>query len=278
MVLPTFLGIGVPRAGTTWLHGLLDSHPHVFVPSRRKELFFFDEQYDRGLDWYQKFFPSNADAARYQAIGEITPFYLYHPQCPERISRLSVPKLLLMLRNPVNRAWSYYAHMVQIGAFWGSFEDFLTQAERESPVVEQGYYGRYLRNYLQYFDRDQILILIYEHTVTDIPSTKRRVAEFLNIAADQFHPAAGEDVVNASYMPRARRAYSVAFQISRMLRNRDLDWIVNTAKRLGAKRAFGVAGNVLPMAEHTREHLRELFQPEIDELEKLLGIPLDVWR
>jgi hypothetical protein len=98
MALPTFLGIGVPRAGTTWLHGLLDSHPDVYVPSRRKEVSFFDLHYGRGVEWYKRFFPADSETARYQAIGEITPFYFYGRDCPERISRMSVSKLLLMLR------------------------------------------------------------------------------------------------------------------------------------------------------------------------------------
>src|SRR4051812_32958483 len=106
MALPTFLGIGVPRAGTTWLHELLSSHPEVYVPVRRKELSFFNLYYDRGTRWYQKFFPSEAEADRYRALGEITPYYFYGPECPERIARLGVGKLLLILRHPVERAWS----------------------------------------------------------------------------------------------------------------------------------------------------------------------------
>ena len=56
MTLPTFLGIGVQRAGTTWLHTLLNSHPDVYMPTHRKEIRFFDRYYERGLSWYEEFF------------------------------------------------------------------------------------------------------------------------------------------------------------------------------------------------------------------------------
>ena len=75
MTFPTFLGIGVPRSGTTWLHEILQAHPDVYVPKYRKEIHFFDENYGLGIDWYRKFFPSDMHANKYRVIGEITPFY-----------------------------------------------------------------------------------------------------------------------------------------------------------------------------------------------------------
>jgi hypothetical protein len=278
MVLPTFLGIGVPRAGTTWLHELLASHPDVYVPTRRKEIYFFDLHYRRGLAWYQKFFPIDGDAARFRAIGEITPFYFYGQDCPERIARAGVGKLVLMLRNPVDRAWSYYAHAIQYGMYSGSFEAFLARANARFPVVEHGHYSRYLRNYLQYFDRDQLLILIFETALADVPGTKRQIADFLDIAVDRFPPGAGEPVVNPSYVPKARWAHKVAYRLGRALRDRDLDWVVNTAKSLGVKRVFGAGAKLPPMTADTRERLRARFRPEIGELETMLGVSLDVWR
>ena len=70
MTLPTFLGIGVPRAGTTWLHQLLSAHPDVFLPSRRKEVRFFDRHHEEGQGWYEGFFCPPDEADRYSAIGE----------------------------------------------------------------------------------------------------------------------------------------------------------------------------------------------------------------
>jgi hypothetical protein len=276
MALPTFIGIGVPRAGTTWLRALLAEHPAVFVPSRRNEIFFFDLYYDRGLGWYEKFFPSDNAAAAYGAIGEITPFYLYGPQCPERIARLPVGKLILVLRNPVDRAWSYYAHMVHNGAFWGSFEEFLVQPK--FGAVEHGYYARYLRQYLPYFRLDQILVLVFEEAIKDTSQTKRRIAEFLGVDPGGFAPSAGAKIVNSSFLPRARRTYSLAFGLGRVLRRWDLDFIVNAAKRMGVKELFGSGGRLPPMSQETAKRLSELYHPDICDLEQTLGMSLAMWR
>ena len=73
MTLPTFVGIGVPRAGTTWLHTMLDKHPETYLPGKRKEVRFFDRYFDEGLGWYETFFRDADPNAR--AVGEISPQY-----------------------------------------------------------------------------------------------------------------------------------------------------------------------------------------------------------
>lgn len=276
MSLPTFLGIGVPRAGTTWLHELLGSHPEVYVPSRRKELSFFDLHYGRGLKWYQKFFPAEPERGRYRVVGEITPYYYYCEACPERIARVGVRNLVLMLRHPVDRAWSYYGQKIRNGMFRGSFEEFLGQTRW--PVIEHGRYGKYFQRYLQHFDRKQILVLLSEEALSDLPSTKRALASFLGVSESGFAATDPMGAVNASYVPQSPRLYGLAFRISKVCRRYDLDWLVNSAKRLGVREVFGAAGTLAPMGVETRARLDELFQPEIAELERLLHIPLDVWR
>ena len=89
-LLPTFLGIGAARSGSTWLHRLLLSHPDIYVPRQRKELSYFDHDYDRGLAYYEAFFPPANQSSVYRAIGEVTPTYLYCAECPERIAALGV--------------------------------------------------------------------------------------------------------------------------------------------------------------------------------------------
>lgn len=127
MTLPTFLGIGMMRGGTTWLHELLASHPEVFVSMRRKEVYFFDQYYERGLHWYRRFFTDEVEAERYQDIGEITPGYLHCPRCPERItSLLSITKLILIVRNLIDRSYSHYGLVVRAWKTSESFETFLS--------------------------------------------------------------------------------------------------------------------------------------------------------
>ena len=238
MTLPTFLGIGVMRGGTTWLHALLDSHPDVYVPQQRKEIFFFYLYYDRGLAWYEKFFPATAEAGSYQALGEITPTYIYRSYGPERIAQVpSIEKLILIVRNPIDRAYSHYGLLTKNGQYSGSFEAFLSDRPE---MVENGFYSRFLENYYSRFDKDQILVLVYELATSDLVGTKDVLAGFLGVAAERFPAGAGAEKVNRSYLPKARFAYALsrkmAWQFFRY--GWGFDWVVNWSTARLVKRCW----------------------------------------
>lgn len=273
--LPTFLGIGVPRAGTTWLHKLLDGHPAAYVPHRRKEVGFFNKYYDRGLDWYASFFPANA-LAQYKAVGEVTPHYFFCPECPRRIASVSsVRKLILILRHPVERAYSYYKHKAPIDNYRGSFSGFLADYPH---VIDEGFYSRHLKRYLAYFRRDQILALVYEQVFADLPQAMDEIAAFLGLERHQFLPDAGKRVVNRSHNPKWRSAYSVAARVDGWLRANDMDWLVNLILDIGVKRLFGRGTPPSPVTEETRQRFEQMYRGDIDELESLLQIDLTCWR
>jgi hypothetical protein len=275
LTLPTFLGIGVPRAGTTWLYELLARHPDVYVPPQRKEVHFFDRYYERGIRWYERFFPPVAQSGQYTAIGEITPSYLYCMQCPERIAGISsVERLILMLRNPVDRAYSHYQFRRRIDNFSGTFEDFL---QSHPHAIEWGFYSRFLKNYLRYFSERQILVLIHEHAFADTARTKVELAHFLAVDPRRFAKSA-EAKVNRGYMPSLRRAYALSISMARHLREKDLYRIINLAKRLGVRRVFGERHSIAPSMEAKTQYLGSLYSGEISELETLLRIDLDCWQ
>ena len=110
--LPQFLGLGVQKGGTTTLHAMLQDHPEVFLPPS-KELHFFSLDYSEGELWYRMKF---AAAREEQCCGEITPYYLFHPEVPMRLRQL-VPKarFLVLLRDPVERCLSGYFHSRRLG-------------------------------------------------------------------------------------------------------------------------------------------------------------------
>ena len=277
MALPTFLGIGVPRSGTTWLHKMLQTHPEVYVPKYRKEVHFFDENYEKGVDWYKKFFPSDVQAHKYQAIGEITPFYLYYDVCIERILKMpSITKLIVILRNPMDRAYSQYICHIRDGVYFGSFESCMTHHPK---MIEESFYCERLKRYLEYFEREQMLILIHEQTVaSSLSETKDIIARFLDIDVESFPSTAGLKKVNARVIPKAHSAYLFCAKVADCLKDRDLDCIVSWAHKFGIKRLFGKRDSLPQMTEETRQYLRDLYKPDISELESLLGTNLDFWK
>ena len=110
--LPDFLGLGVQKGGTTTLHRLLERHPSVFLPPV-KEVHYFSLHCGEGEAWYRNQF---ASAASGQRCGEVTPYYLFHPEVPQRVHAL-LPKarLIVLLRDPVERALSQYFHSRRLG-------------------------------------------------------------------------------------------------------------------------------------------------------------------
>ena len=175
--LPDFLVIGAQKAGTTALYAYLRWHPGIAGPSW-KEVSFFDRHWWRGEAWYRGQFPLRAGE---RLVGEASPSYLFHPLAPER-ARAVVPgaKLVALLRDPVDRAYSQYQHEVALGREPLSFEDALA-AEDERLVGEverliadprafsrawwdhtytaRGRYAEQLERWLEAFPSEQLLVV-----------------------------------------------------------------------------------------------------------------------
>lgn len=273
---PNFLGIGVPRAGTTWLHRSLVSHSQVYVPSRRKEVSYFNSYYERGIGWYAKFFPKDNVDIQYQAIGEITPNYFFCPACPARIAQIkSIKKLILILRDPVDRLFSCYKHISPNKNYSKFFESFLSDYPE---MVKQGFYATHLERYLQHFELKQILVLIYEDMFKNISDTQKKVADFLEINSDGFSKFNGAKIISKSYNPKHRITYAFTARLNRWLRSHDLDYIVNLAIRLQMKKLFGQGNSFTPMTQETKTFLKQTYKSEIEQLELLLHKDLKRWK
>jgi Sulfotransferase domain len=175
--LPDFLVIGAQKAGTTALYAYLHWHPGITGPSW-KEVSFFDRHWWRGEAWYRGQFPLRSGR---RLVGEASPSYLFHPLAPERVRSL-VPdaKLVALVRDPVDRAYSHYQHEVALGREPLSFADALAaEAERTRGEVERlvadprafsrawwdhtyaarGRYADQLERWLAAFPREQLLVV-----------------------------------------------------------------------------------------------------------------------
>jgi hypothetical protein len=276
MTLPNFLGIGAPRSGTNWLDAQLRDHPDIYLPEARNEVHFFDLYYDKGLNWYNKFFPQFDQASKYRAIGEVTPRYIFDPKVPSRI-RDHMPdcKLIAILRNPVDRAYSQYGLSVRDRAEQRSFNKFL---EQNLSVFEIGLYSMHLKRYLRYFPKEQILVLIFERVMSNPEHALGKIAEFLSIDANLFTNRNITEKVNTSYRPRFAGIRAAAKRCSVFLRAKDLDWIVNLAKSAGIPHMFGNLGPLPPIDVNTRAVLRAKYEQDIVSLEELIEEELSFWH
>ncbi|HWN20985.1 MAG TPA: sulfotransferase [Gaiellaceae bacterium] len=246
--LPDFLILGAQKAGTTALYAYLRRHPGITGP-RWKEVSYFDRHYRRGRAWYRGNFPVRLSSGR--IFGEASPSYLFHPLAPERAAAL-VPdaRLIAILRNPVERAYSHYQHEVSFGREQLSFEDALEQEDarmagelermRADPgyfseswwsytYVARGLYAEQLERWQAAFPAGQLLVLTNEELSAQPAATYARVLEFLGAEPyelDAYPRIFDRDYPDLSVETRERLAARFAAPNRRLyeLLGRDLGW------------------------------------------------------
>ncbi len=276
---PNFLGIGAVRSGSTWLHNILSSHPDFLLPSRRKEIQFFTKYWDKGVDWYYDIFTENlsTNESNFKYIGEITPGYLIAPQGPSRIAKLQhFEKFVLILRNPVNRVISHYKWHLRVTGENPSFEDFCHSLKRIS--IENSLYYTHLKRYLEYFDLDQFLILIFEEVTTSPEVAFGQLGDFFNVDPSLFSLP---EKTNLSTIPRYRSLFKIAHRFTETCRRNDLDWIPNLLIEIGGKKLLESKKTKQLEVEISHEQKELVYQNLIGEilmLESLLKRDLSIWK
>lgn len=217
-VLPSFLIIGAQKSGTTSLHSYLTLHPCICGPER-KEVHFFDVNWRKGIRWYRSHFPKVEELGTEGITGEATPEYLFYPAIPERVFR-AIPdvRLIVLLRNPVDRAYSHYQHAVRgiggVGRESVSFEEAVTLARRSligsggellpdpdrdsfdggyRSYLARGIYVRQLERWFRYFDRDRFLVLDSQELFDKPEETTQRTVAWLGLEPQTLGPLAAHN-------------------------------------------------------------------------------------
>lgn len=216
---PNFIIAGAQKGGTTSLHASLQSSPFVSM-SRRKEVHYFDEHSARRKYWYRSHFPIRNPFNRYRVVGESTPSYLFTPGFAERVN-LELPrvKIVLMLRNPVDRAVSHYLRQVRrgneqrqlIAALFGSHERVVEIREKmlegKGSAEEVSYYysysylarGLYLEQIaplMTVLGRERVHIINYDDYRLDYASCIKGLAKFLDVDLSMLHKPAVRNVAS----------------------------------------------------------------------------------
>lgn len=194
MLLPNFLIIGAPKAGTTALYQYLQQHPAVFM-SHPKEPHFFTYQQDHWPEWairtladYGQLFSTTENA---KAIGEASTWYLYSRHAAQAIQQqLPKVKLIAMLRHPVDRAYSSFIFRQQCG--WEELSSFEQAVSLEPERIAQhlpwdyhylqaGFYSEQLQRYYDRFDREQIRVFLHDDLKTNAAELLQSIFQFLEI-------------------------------------------------------------------------------------------------
>ena len=217
---PDFLIIGAQKCGTTALYNYLSQHSQI-LPAKHKEIHYFDYRTNHGELWYRRCFPTRHQIGREQKhlnlpviTGEASPSYLLYPNAAPRAAAF-VPdaKLLVLLRNPVDRAWSHYQMNRSKGLVYDreqkcevpreplSFDDALAQEEarlqaallcmeksderslwwRMHSYQKRGLYASQIKRWLEFFPREQFLFVDSAELLRDTSASFYRVLDFLQV-------------------------------------------------------------------------------------------------
>jgi len=204
-VLPDYYIIGGAKCGTSSLHQYLLQHPNI-KPAMGKELHFFEEFYSRGINWYKVCFPYKFQkifSSKNFLTGDSTPRYIDHPKVPVRIKKVTPhAKFIILLRNPIDRAFSHYNMNFHSGYEKESFEKAIEmeedriKGEFEKMILDDDYNSReyyghaYLNRGIYYnrlvdwfeeFSQDQFLIIKSEEFFTEPESSYNHALRFLNL-------------------------------------------------------------------------------------------------
>ncbi len=196
-----FLVIGAAKSATTTLYELIRKHPQIFIPAAKEVPFFSDDKvYAKGMDRYLRTYFGNADTKK--LWGTVTPHYMLgqedtSPQIVADRIRSELPnvKLIALLRDPVERAFSHYKMSLQLGYETRCFEDivmevlkcpdaFRNKIKPDLDYIFGGEYGRILNYYFTLFPSKNILLLTTDELQMNSLETVRSIFSFLNIDPD----------------------------------------------------------------------------------------------
>jgi hypothetical protein len=240
-----FIGVGVNKAGTSWLTKMLDAHPMICT-SVQKEVHFFHDQvehtravhqnnFPKGLRWYQRFF---RHCTPNKIKGEFTPVYFIDPLVPKRIFQMFPKvKLIVCLRSPVDRAASQYYFQ----RYFNHVETRpISQAIREDPFyVDHGLYYAGICRFLEFFPLSQIHLIWFEDIAEKPESVLADVYTFLGVDPS-FRPAHMNRKQNASKMSRSKWLRDLSASIRIGLSGMGLSWVVKFLTRIGVAKIFSL--------------------------------------
>lgn len=256
-ILPHFIILGSQRGGTTSLYRFLEQHP-CMASSTRKECHYFDFNYARGLNWYRAYFPARwkvrrvlRESGRRLITGEASPYYLFHPHAPRRAAA-TVPgaKLIAILRNPVDRAYSHHQLMKKHGLEERSFEEAIDgETERIAPelakmladdtyysyahqnfsYLARGVYVDQLANWHAHFPREQLLVIRAEDLFKKPREVLPQVLEHVGLPphdVEEFkrYHNAGYDPMDAATRQRLVAYFAPHNQRLTQYLGRDMNW------------------------------------------------------
>ncbi len=272
-----FIGLGVEKAATSWIFACLYEHPGICIPVKEINFFSDENLWQKGINWYESFFSNRCNNPAL-IRGEYSTSYFYHPKVAQRIHSIypSV-KMIVNLRNPLDRAFSNYVNDLKAGNIDSEYS-FEKAMVKKSYYIDQGRYKEQLERYLGLFDRSQIKVMIYDD-LNQPQKFIQSIFSFLEVDAT-IMPGVLNKKINTARIPGNLSWEYWNNLIAKKLQDSKFgEKIWWQIKRSGIpeliRKVNTKKGVELILHENTRNQLRPVFEEDIKFVEDFLDRKLD---
>jgi Sulfotransferase domain len=280
--LPQFIIIGSPKAGSTTLYNYFSRHKKIFMCTPKEPNYFSHQNvYSRGLEWYKKLF---TEAKSDHICGEASTTYSRWPEfgdVPDRIARV-VPeaKMIYIMRNPIDRAYSHYGHHMRRGVTM-TFEEAL---ERNPVYVNVSLYMMQIKQYLRFFKPEAFKFLLLDDLIEFPNESLQEVQNFLGlIVQNLLHDGkvhanrGGSEHFLWFEIMRAISAHPPLLKVKDSIPTIVRKVMFSVLKRSPIGRGIMNSYQLPLMKNETRHRLLDMFLKPNEELAAFLGIDLSMW-
>jgi len=274
-----FIGIGAQKCASTWISNILRSHPAIEMPEH-EPLDFFSYVFENGYRWYDAQIPAEVVGTR---RGEMSQSYFHEAGVVERVKQYRNDiKIIVSLRDPVERALSQHRHLVRLGAIPSSDLSFETALATNPTYREQGLYFRHLSRWVDSFGSDLVHVTFMEDIQSDPTTVAESLFRFLEVGEDHQPSALGEKR-NASYVAKSRIAHRIMAGLSVGVRSVGGEKLWRSLGGTRMRRIYRElnhqpAESVIPDPKQTTlNELRSFYAPEVEQLSRMLDRDLTDW-
>ena len=281
-MLPTFIGVGGKKCGSTWLSECLREHPEIFMSSPKEINFFSGRRYkNQGLAWYQTFFPDNG---QFKAVGEFSPDYLHRPGAPKRIyETLGDSKIIILLRNPLDRFLSDYKQAKRSASLPDrhviTLDEVKTIETNKPGLIQYSFYSKPVERYLSYFTRDQVLILNNEQFSSEPQKALQSTFQFLEVEPE-FQPFLLSKTISAGGFKKFPRLEKARIKLHDSLKYtfpKAIDWVKQTGVAEYYRKANTKQASIT-LASDAKTYLNDQFLADLEKLSYVTGIKFNDWK
>ena len=277
---PNFFIVGTPKSGTTSLFHYLQEHPEVFLPELKEPHFFSCPEVKNTyyktkiVDSKEEYLDLYQETESFKAVGDLSSSYLFNKESPKRIHQFNPhAKIIIVLRNPVDRALSHYLMDVNLGYINVPLLEVInnkdTFKQHYQEYIELGFYEQQIRAYIKQFPDSQIKVVLSDTLYANTAETLKDIYSFINVSTTFITDF--ETVHNSYTVPRFKALKS-------LVQSDGLKKMIPSGLKSGLKSLIYKTNAEKPKLEVEKNLLREIYKKSIVETETLINQDLSSWK